>query len=107
MAHRIRAGDRPAVLAGVILVAGAAIIVPLLHSEYALYVATQLCIYYLVALGLNVSFGEGSEGPYCLIGECYPDGAVAADNPISTDRLCIVVFQARSMGGAVGGSGPT
>ena len=43
---------------------------------------------------------------YCLICECYPDGAVAADNPISTDRLCIVVFQARSMGGAVGGSGP-
>lgn len=61
MAHRIRAGDRPAVLAGVILVAGAAIIVPLLHSEYALYVATQLCIYYLVALGLNVLTGYGGQ----------------------------------------------
>jgi len=44
--------------------------------------------------------------PYCLICEYYPDGAVAADDPMSTDRLCLVVFRARSMGGAAGRSGP-
>jgi branched-chain amino acid transport system permease protein len=61
MADRTSAGDRPAIVAGVILVLGAAIILPLLRSEYALYVATQLCIYYLVALGLNVLTGYGGQ----------------------------------------------
>jgi ABC-type branched-subunit amino acid transport system ATPase component/ABC-type branched-subunit amino acid transport system permease subunit len=33
----------------------------LLRSEYALFVATQLCVYYLVALGLNVLTGYGGQ----------------------------------------------
>src|SRR6202171_5869244 len=57
--------------------------------------------------GLECQSAFKFDPAYCLICRCYPDGAVAADNPISTDRLCIVVFQARSRGGAVGGSGPT
>src|ERR1700688_4292257 len=61
MADRISAGNRPAVVGGVILVLAAAVILPLLRSEYALYVATQLCIYYLVALGLNVLTGYGGQ----------------------------------------------
>jgi hypothetical protein len=39
--------------------------------------------------------------PYCLICECYPDYAAGADDPTSTDRLT----EARTTGGAVGGSG--
>src|SRR5450755_4714212 len=33
-----------------------------------------------------VSFGLQYCPPYCLIYECYPDGALAAVDPISTDR---------------------
>src|SRR5262245_49900039 len=33
----------------------------LLRSEYALFVATQLCVYYVVALGLNVLTGYGGQ----------------------------------------------
>jgi ABC-type branched-subunit amino acid transport system ATPase component/ABC-type branched-subunit amino acid transport system permease subunit len=61
MAHRSIAGDRAAIVVGVILVLGAAIVLPLLRSEYALFVATQLCIYDLVALGLNVLTGYGGQ----------------------------------------------
>ena len=42
---------------------------------------------------------------YCLTCECYPDGAIAADDPISTDRPRQVAFPACSTRGAVGGSG--
>ncbi|MEY9747220.1 putative transposase [Bradyrhizobium japonicum] len=45
--------------------------------------------------------------PYCRICECYPDGAVAAVDAMSTDWPRQVAFQACSVGGAVGGSGPT
>jgi hypothetical protein len=44
--------------------------------------------------------------PYCLIYECYPDGAIDGDDVTSTDRLNLAAFQARSTAGAVGGSGP-
>ncbi|WLA96383.1 hypothetical protein QNJ96_45395 (plasmid) [Bradyrhizobium elkanii] len=44
---------------------------------------------------------------YCRICECYPDGAVAAVDAMSTDWPRQVAFQACSVGGAVGGSGPT
>ena len=42
---------------------------------------------------------------YCLICECYPDGAIGADDPTSTDRLHAAALQPRSTRGAVGGSG--
>jgi hypothetical protein len=45
-------------------------------------------------------------GPYCLICECYPDSTVGADDPTSTDRMSLMAVEARSTGGAVGGSGP-
>jgi hypothetical protein len=45
--------------------------------------------------------------PYCLICRCYPDGAIADDDPMSIDRPRQVAFPARSTRGAVGGSGPT
>jgi hypothetical protein len=44
---------------------------------------------------------------YCLICECYPDGANADDDPMSIDRPRQVAFPACSTRGAVGGSGPT
>jgi hypothetical protein len=44
---------------------------------------------------------------YCLTCECYPDGATAAIDPMSTDRPRQVASQACSVVGAVGGSGPT
>jgi hypothetical protein len=42
---------------------------------------------------------------YCLIWECYPDGANAAGDPMLTDRPRQVAFPACSTRGAVGGSG--
>jgi nucleotidyltransferase/DNA polymerase involved in DNA repair len=45
--------------------------------------------------------------PYCLTCECYPDGAIAADDPMSADRARQLAFPACSTRGAVGGSGPT
>jgi hypothetical protein len=45
--------------------------------------------------------------PYCRICECYPDGAIPDDDPLSIDRPRQVAFPACSVGGAVGGSGPT
>jgi hypothetical protein len=45
--------------------------------------------------------------PYCRICECYPDGAIADDDPMSIDRPRQVAFPACSTRGAVGGSGPT
>jgi hypothetical protein len=44
---------------------------------------------------------------YCRICECYPDGTVTAVDPTSIERPRQVAFPACSMGGAVGGAGPT
>ncbi len=44
---------------------------------------------------------------YCLTCECYPDGAIAADDPMSADPSRQLAFPACSTRGAVGGSGPT
>ena len=44
---------------------------------------------------------------YCLIYECYPDGAIDGDDLTSTDRLSLAAFQAGLTAGAVGGSGPS
>src|SRR5262245_86438 len=43
------------------LLALAAALPLLLRSEYAVFVATQLCVYYLVAVGLNVLTGYGGQ----------------------------------------------
>lgn len=53
--------------------------------------------------GVGAEFGLA----YCLTCECYPDGAVAADDAMATDRPRQVAFPACSTRGAVGGSGPT
>ena len=57
-------------------------------------------------------FGDGPAAPkidvaYCLIYECYPDGAIDGDDLTSTDRLSLAAFQAGLTAGAVGGSGPS
>ncbi|MGX1015580.1 aspartate aminotransferase-like enzyme [Bradyrhizobium japonicum] len=44
---------------------------------------------------------------YCRICECYPDGAIADEDPMSINRSCHMAFPTCSTRGAVGGSGPT
>lgn len=58
------------------------------------------------ALIRELAIGFQIYPPYCLSCECYPGGAVGADDPTSRDRVSLTAFEARSMGGAVGGSGP-
>lgn len=45
--------------------------------------------------------------PYCRICECYRDGAIADDDPMSIDRSRQMAFPPCSTRGAVVGSGPT
>ena len=54
-------GDRIAFAAGAVVVLAAAALPWLLRGEYVLFVATQLCVYYLAALGLNVLMGYGGQ----------------------------------------------
>jgi nitronate monooxygenase len=61
---------------------------------------------WLEAAGCDAIIAQGVP-PYCLICRCYPDGAIADDDPMSIDRPRQVAFPARSTRGAVGGSGPT
>jgi hypothetical protein len=55
----------------------------------------------------QVSIGVAFDPPYCLVCRCYPDGAVADDDPMPIDWPRRVAFPACSTRGAVGGSGPT
>lgn len=54
-----------------------------------------------------LSFGLQYCPPYCRICKCYPDGAIADDDPMSIDRPRQMAFPACPTRGAVGGSGPT
>ncbi|WP_028146099.1 hypothetical protein [Bradyrhizobium japonicum] len=45
--------------------------------------------------------------PYCRICECYRDGAIGDDDPMSINRSRQITFPACSTRGAVVGSGPT
>src|SRR5271156_2681410 len=49
---------------------------------------------------------EAMRPPYCLISRCYPDGAIADDDPMSIDRPGQGALPACPAGGVGGGSGP-
>jgi maleylacetate reductase len=61
----------------------------------------------IVIMAMECQSASNFDPSYCLICECYPDGALAAVDPMSTERPRQLTFQACSVGGAVGGSGPT
>jgi hypothetical protein len=69
--------------------------------------AEQIHLHFAPLAAAVVDDTVDADGPYCRIRECYPDGAIGADDPTSTDRLSFGSFEARATGGAVGGSGPS
>jgi len=58
-------------------------------------------------VGIGLLSAPNLAPSYCRIRECYPDGAIGADDPTSIDRLSFGSFEARATRGAVGGSGPS